>query len=107
MHPGLPAEAASNHAHAHATASHMGPSHMAPVQGEGILRYTHSHSIQCLAYNPVTHHLASATAVDLGLWSLEEKNVNKLKVPACLIKGIGAGVAGEGACAQRAPAISL
>jgi hypothetical protein len=47
---------------------------------EGILKYTHSDSIQCLAYNPVTQQLASATATDFGLWSPEAKSVAKVKV---------------------------
>ena len=33
---------------------------------EGILKYSHNDSIQCLVYNPVTHQLASATATDFG-----------------------------------------
>jgi hypothetical protein len=49
-------------------------------QAEGILKYTHNDSIQCLAYNPVTQQLASGTAGDLGLWSPEQKSVTKHKV---------------------------
>jgi hypothetical protein len=49
-------------------------------EGEGILKYTHNDSIQCLAYNPVTQQLASATATDFGLWSPEAKSVSKVKV---------------------------
>ncbi|KAK7884869.1 hypothetical protein WMY93_027992 [Mugilogobius chulae] len=47
---------------------------------EGILKYTHNDSIQCLAYNPVTHQLASCSTGDFGLWSPEQKSVNKHKV---------------------------
>ncbi|XP_054464764.1 intraflagellar transport protein 122 homolog [Anoplopoma fimbria] len=47
---------------------------------EGILRYTHNDSIQCVAYNPVTHQLASCSSGDFGLWSPEQKSVNKHKV---------------------------
>lgn len=49
---------------------------------EGILKYSHSDSIQCLSYNPVTQQLASATASDFGLWSPEQKSVQKFKVSA-------------------------
>lgn len=49
-------------------------------QAEGILKYTHNDSIQCLAYNPVTQQLASGAASDLGLWSPEQKAVTKHKV---------------------------
>jgi hypothetical protein len=49
------------------------------LQAEGILKYTHSDSIQCLAYNPVTQQLASGTASDVGLWSPEQKAVAKHK----------------------------
>uniref|UniRef100_A0A8C3AFV2 Intraflagellar transport protein 122 homolog n=1 Tax=Cyclopterus lumpus TaxID=8103 RepID=A0A8C3AFV2_CYCLU len=47
---------------------------------EGILRYTHNDPIQCIAYNPVTHQLASCSSGDVGLWSPEQKSVNKHKV---------------------------
>uniref|UniRef100_A0A667Z4S8 Intraflagellar transport protein 122 homolog n=1 Tax=Myripristis murdjan TaxID=586833 RepID=A0A667Z4S8_9TELE len=47
---------------------------------EGILKYTHSDSIQCIAYNPVTHQLASCSSGDFGLWSPEQKSVSKHKV---------------------------
>ena len=43
------------------------------MKAEGILKYQHSESIQCLAYNPVTQQLASATSSDFGLWSPEQK----------------------------------
>lgn len=49
---------------------------------EGILKYSHNDSIQCLCYNPVTQQLASATASDFGLWSPEQKSVQKFKVTA-------------------------
>ncbi|CAK9007044.1 Intraflagellar transport protein 122 homolog [Durusdinium trenchii] len=48
-------------------------------KAEGILKYNHNESIQCLAYNPVTQQLASGTASDLGLWSPEQKSVSKRK----------------------------
>ncbi|XP_015239030.1 PREDICTED: intraflagellar transport protein 122 homolog, partial [Cyprinodon variegatus] len=47
---------------------------------EGILRYTHNDAIQCVAYNPVTHQLASCSSGDFGLWSPEQKSVSKTKV---------------------------
>jgi len=47
---------------------------------EGILKYSHNDSIQCLSYNPVTQQLASGTATDFGLWSPEQKSVQKFKV---------------------------
>ncbi|KAF8070897.1 5-methyltetrahydropteroyltriglutamate--homocysteine methyltransferase [Scenedesmus sp. PABB004] len=54
---------------------------------EGILKYTHNDSIQCLAYNPVTQQLASGTAADFGLWSPEAKSVAKHKARAPLAAG--------------------
>ncbi|XP_054834278.1 intraflagellar transport protein 122 homolog [Eublepharis macularius] len=47
---------------------------------EGILKYTHNDSIQCVSYNPVTHQLASCSSSDFGLWSPEQKSVSKHKV---------------------------
>jgi len=38
-------------------------------KAEGILKYSHNDSIQCMAYNPVTQQLASGTVGDFGLWS--------------------------------------
>jgi intraflagellar transport protein 122 len=49
-------------------------------KAEGILKYSHNDSIQCLAYNGVTQQLASGTATDFGLWSPEAKSVAKHKV---------------------------
>ncbi|NXC48248.1 IF122 protein, partial [Penelope pileata] len=47
---------------------------------EGILKYTHNDSIQCVSYNPLTHQLASCSSSDFGLWSPEQKSVSKHKV---------------------------
>ncbi|XP_041499239.1 intraflagellar transport protein 122 homolog isoform X2 [Microtus oregoni] len=46
---------------------------------EGILKYTHNDSIQCVSYNPITHQLASCSSSDFGLWSPEQKSVSKHK----------------------------
>ncbi|XP_068264576.1 intraflagellar transport protein 122 homolog isoform X2 [Nyctibius grandis] len=46
---------------------------------EGILKYTHNDSIQCISYNPLTHQLASCSSSDFGLWSPEQKSVSKNK----------------------------
>ncbi|KAM5279663.1 intraflagellar transport protein 122 homolog [Ctenodactylus gundi] len=47
---------------------------------EGILKYTHSDSIQCVSYNPITHQLASCSSSEFGLWSPEQKSISKHKV---------------------------
>lgn len=49
---------------------------------EGILKYSHNDAVQCLSYNPITHQLASCAHSDFGLWSGEQKSVQKHKVPA-------------------------
>ncbi|XP_065343413.1 intraflagellar transport protein 122 homolog [Cloeon dipterum] len=46
---------------------------------EGILKYTHSDAIQCLAYNPISHQLASCAISDFGLWAPQQKAVQKHK----------------------------
>lgn len=51
----------------------------------GLLKYTHTSSIQALAYNPVTQQLASASETDLGLWSPEVKSVPKKPVTARIL----------------------
>eukprot|EP01135_Chromosphaera_perkinsii_P010267 Nk52_evm9s2085 gene=Nk52_evmTU9s2085 len=47
---------------------------------EGILKYAHNDTIQCMAYNPLNHQLLSCTASDFGLWSSEQKSVSKHKL---------------------------
>ncbi|XP_061706179.1 intraflagellar transport protein 122 homolog [Cydia pomonella] len=47
---------------------------------EGVLKYSHSEAIQCLAYNPVTYHLASCALSDFAFWSAEVKAVQKYRV---------------------------
>ena len=49
---------------------------------EGILKYSHNDAVQCLAYNPISHQLASCAIADFGLWSSEQKSVQKYKVPS-------------------------
>ncbi len=51
-------------------------------KGEGIVKYSHNDSIQCLAYNPITQQLASGAISDFALWAPESKNVVRNKVPA-------------------------
>lgn len=40
----------------------------------------HGDAIQCLAYNPTSTLLASCAVSDFGLWSPEQKSVQKYKV---------------------------
>lgn len=47
---------------------------------EGILKYSHGDAIQCLAYNPMSHMLASCAVSDFGLWNPGQKSVQKHKV---------------------------
>ncbi|KAL4717436.1 hypothetical protein ACJJTC_000585, partial [Scirpophaga incertulas] len=47
---------------------------------EGILKYSHGEAIQCLAYNPVTMHLASCALSDFAFWSADVKAVQKHRV---------------------------
>lgn len=41
---------------------------------------SHSEAIQCLAYNPVTFHLASCALTDFAFWSMDVKAVQKFRV---------------------------
>ena len=47
---------------------------------EGVLKYSHSYSIQALEQDALSGILVSCTAGDFGLWSAEIKSVNKIKV---------------------------
>lgn len=61
--------------------------------GEGLLKYTHSHSgnvtegegaqlgVGQVTHNPITHQLCSAAAREFALWSSDQKAVVKKKVP--------------------------
>lgn len=42
--------------------------------------YSHGDGIQCLAYNPVTMHLASCAISDFAFWSADVKAVQKFRV---------------------------
>ena len=44
--------------------------------------FSHNDSIQCLAYNPLSPILASCSNSDFGLWSPEQKNVQKFRIGA-------------------------
>lgn len=51
-------------------------------KAEGILKYQHNTSIQCLAYNPITHQLSSGAVSDFGIWGSEQNKVEKFPLPS-------------------------
>ncbi|XP_034942292.1 intraflagellar transport protein 122 homolog [Chelonus insularis] len=46
---------------------------------EGILKYSHNDSVQCMKFNPVFHQLFSCSISDFAFWSSEQKAVQKNK----------------------------
>ncbi|KRX19215.1 Intraflagellar transport protein -like protein [Trichinella nelsoni] len=49
---------------------------------EGMLKFNHSDSIQCLTFCPINCILLSCAISDFGLWTLEKKTVDKHKSSA-------------------------
>ena len=52
---------------------------------EGLVKYTHQESIQCLAFNPVTQQLASGATTDLGMWHAKQRSVAKHTVTSKIL----------------------
>jgi intraflagellar transport protein 122 len=49
---------------------------------EGILKFTHAEQVQSLSFHPLSTLLLSCTLTEIGLWSPETKNVQKIKIPS-------------------------
>uniref|UniRef100_A0A1A9X527 Intraflagellar transport protein 122 homolog n=1 Tax=Glossina brevipalpis TaxID=37001 RepID=A0A1A9X527_9MUSC len=49
-------------------------------QLEGLLKYSHGDSVQCMSFNPISHHLASCSSSDFAFWSADQKAVQKYKI---------------------------
>ncbi|XP_013114597.2 intraflagellar transport protein 122 homolog [Stomoxys calcitrans] len=47
---------------------------------EGLLKYSHGDSVQCMSFNPISHHLASCSISDFAFWSSDQKAVQKYKI---------------------------
>jgi intraflagellar transport protein 122 len=47
---------------------------------EGMLKYQHTEPIQAITHNPLTNHVTSVTSGEFGIWSPDQKSVNKFKV---------------------------
>lgn len=50
------------------------------ISNAALAYFRHGEAIQCLAYNPVTMHLASCAISDFAFWSADVKAVQKYRV---------------------------
>ena len=55
------------------------------ITGQGLLRYNHTAPIQRVMYNPSILLLASCSEVDFGLWTPDQKQVTKEKMPSRIL----------------------
>ena len=53
--------------------------------GKGILKFSHSESVQVVLYNPIHDLLASCSCMDFGFWSPKEKSVVKQRVESKIL----------------------
>lgn len=53
--------------------------------GKGLLKYSHKHPVQCLAFNPVTNALVSCATEDFGIWVPDSTGVRKSNVPSKIL----------------------
>lgn len=42
--------------------------------------FSHNDTVQCMSFNSITNHLASCSSMEFGLYSLEQKSVQKFKI---------------------------
>jgi intraflagellar transport protein 122 len=54
-------------------------------EGEGLLKISHTNSIQCLAFNPVSHELACCSQGEYSIWSPDSNDVGKIKVTSKIL----------------------
>jgi len=54
-------------------------------EGRGLLKFSHTESVQVVAYNPVHDLLASCSISDFGFWSSKEKSITKHKIESKII----------------------
>lgn len=41
---------------------------------------SHNDTVQCMEFNSITHQLASCSSMEFGLYSIEQKSVQKFKI---------------------------
>lgn len=54
-------------------------------EGKGILKFSHSESVQVVLYNPSIDLLASCSNKDFGFWSSKQRSVNKYPVESKIL----------------------
>lgn len=53
--------------------------------GEGLVKYSHSSAVRALSFNPMSNQLSSASMSEIGVWSFDQRAVDKIKTDSAIL----------------------